>query len=79
MTAPRAAIYGPNGQWEVENHGVAPDVEVDLDPAAFRQGKDAQLEKAIEVALQQLKEHPPQTYQRPAFPNYHEKDGLGPK
>ena len=79
VTAPRAAIYGLNGQWEVENHGVAPDVEVDLDPAAYRQGKDSQLEKAIEVALQQLKEHPPQTYQRPAFPNYHEKDGLGPK
>jgi tricorn protease len=43
--APRAAIYGLNGEWEVENHGVAPDVEVDLDPAAYRQGRDSQLEK----------------------------------
>lgn len=79
VTAPRAAIYGLNGEWEVENHGVPPDVEVDLDPAAFRQGRDAQLEKAIEVVMQQLKEHPPGQHPRPAYPNYHEHDDLGAK
>ena len=77
VMAPRAAIYGLNGEWEVENHGVAPDVEVDLDPAAYRQGRDSQLEKAIEVVLQLMKEHPPQQHPRPAYPNYHTKDGLG--
>ena len=79
VTAPRAALYGLNGEWEVENHGVAPDIEVDLDPAAYRQGHDAQLDKAIEVVLQQLKEHPLPKYPKPAYPNYHEKDGLGAK
>jgi len=79
VTAPRAAIYGLNGQWEVENVGVAPDIEVDLDPAAYRNGHDAQLDKAIEVVTQQLKEHPLPKYERPAYPNYHEKDGLGGK
>jgi tricorn protease len=79
VTAPRAALYGLNGDWEVENHGVAPDIEIDLDPAAFRQGHDAQLDKAIEVVMQQLKEHPLPQYQLPAYPNYHEKDGLGMK
>ena len=79
VTAPRAAIYGLNGEWEVENHGVAPDVEVDLDPAAFRQGHDAQLEKAIEVVMQQLKEHPLPEIKRPPYPNYHEHDDLGVK
>ena len=29
ITAPRWAIYGLKGQWEVENHGIAPDVEVE--------------------------------------------------
>ena len=58
VTAPRAAIYGLNGEWEVENHGVAPDYEVDLDPAAFRQGHDPQLEKAVEVVMQQLEGAP---------------------
>jgi tricorn protease len=77
VTAPRAAIYGLNGEWEVENHGVAPDNEVDLDPAAFRQGHDAQLDKAIDVVMQQLKEHPLPQYKRPAYPNYHEHDDLG--
>ena len=77
VTAPRAAIYGLDGQWEVENHGVAPDFEVDLDPAAYRQGHDAQLDKAIEVVMQLLKEHPQPQHPRPAYPNYHESDGLG--
>ncbi len=79
VTAPRAAIYGLKGEWEVENVGVAPDYEVDLDPAAYRNGHDAQLDKAIEVVMQQLKEHPLPQFQRPAYPNYHEKDGLGVK
>ena len=77
VTAPRAAIYGLNGDWEVENHGVSPDVEVDLEPAAWRQGRDSQLEKAIEVVMQQLKEHPLPEIKRPPFPNYHEHDDLG--
>jgi tricorn protease len=79
VTAPRAAIYGLKGDWEVENHGVAPDFEVDLDPAAWRDGHDAQLEKAIEVVMQQLKEHPLPEIKRPAYPNYHEHDDLGSK
>ena len=79
MTAPRAAIYGINGDWEVENHGVAPDVEIDLEPAAWRQGRDSQLEKAIEVVMQQLKEHPLPEIKRPPYPNYHEHDDLSAK
>ncbi len=79
VTAPRAAIYGLNGDWEVENHGIAPDVEVDLEPAAWRSGRDAQLEKAIEVVMQQLKEHPLPEIKRPPYPNYHEHDDLGAK
>jgi len=79
VTAPRAAIYGLNGDWEVENHGVPPDVEVDLDPAAWRQGRDAQLDKAIEVELQLLKEHPLPEIKKPLYPNYHEHDDLGAK
>ncbi len=79
VTAPRIALFGTNGEWEVENHGIAPDIEVDLDPAAWRQGHDAQLEKAIEVVMQQLKEHPVPPVKRPAYPNYHERDDLGAK
>ncbi len=79
VTAPRAAIYGLKGEWEVENHGVPPDVDVELDPAAWRQGSDAQLEKAIEVVMQELKEHPLPEIKRPPYPNYHLHDDLGTK
>jgi tricorn protease len=77
VTSPRWALYGLNGDWEVENHGIAPDYDVDLDPAAVRQGHDPQLEKAVEVVMQLLKGHPMPEYKRPAYPNYHQNDGLG--
>jgi tricorn protease len=71
VTAPRFAIYGLEGEWEVENRGIAPDVEVELDPAEWRKGHDTQLDKSIEVVLEQLKKNPPKDYKRPAYPNYH--------
>jgi tricorn protease len=77
VTAPRAAVYGLDGQWEVENHGVEPDVDVDLDPQLYRKGHDSQLDRAIQVVLQQLKEHPAPVYARPSYPNYHLHDDLG--
>ncbi|MCU1292404.1 MAG: protease, partial [Bryobacterales bacterium] len=72
VTAPRWAFYGLNDDWDVENHGIAPDVEIDLDPKLAREGRDSQLEKAVEVELEQLKKSPPRTYQKPAYPNYHQ-------
>jgi tricorn protease len=71
ITAPRIAIYGLAGEWEVENHGIAPDVEVEYDPRLVRQGHDPQLEKAVEVALDLLAKNPPQQFKKPAYPNYH--------
>jgi len=72
VTAPRWAIYGLNGQWEVENHGIPPDYEVDMDPKLVREGHDPQLEEAVKVVLQLLKEHPTPTYPHPPYPDYHQ-------
>lgn len=47
------------GQWFVENHGVDPDIVVDNDPIKAAAGEDEQLQKAIEVALEQLKSRVP--------------------
>jgi tricorn protease len=71
VTAPRWAIYGLQGEWEVENRGIAPDYAVEMDPKLVRLGHDPQLEKAVEVALDLLKKHPPETYPRPPYPDYH--------
>lgn len=70
--APSSGIYNPiTGEWEVENIGVPPDLEVEQDPALVRQGRDPQLEKAIAVVMEELKETPPPKLRRPPFPNYH--------
>lgn len=47
------------GQWIVENHGVDPDILLDNDPIKEYAGEDQQLDKAIEVALQQIKDRKP--------------------
>jgi hypothetical protein len=43
----------------LENIGVAPDIEVEQDPALVRQGRDPQLEKAVETVLEELQMNPP--------------------
>ena len=70
VTAPRVAIYGLDGKWEVENQGIPPDVEIDRLPADCRDGKDPQLAKGVEILLEELAKSPPPTYKRPPFPNY---------
>lgn len=47
------------GQWIVENHGVDPDILIDNDPVKEQSGEDQQLNKAIEVILQELKDRKP--------------------
>ncbi|HYP00947.1 MAG TPA: PDZ domain-containing protein [Pyrinomonadaceae bacterium] len=75
VTAPRVAFYNTEGDWEVENAGVAPDIEVELDPKAWREGHDLQLEKAVEVVLEALRKNPPREPRKPAYPNYHKSAG----
>jgi tricorn protease len=77
IRAPNGAVYGLNGEWEVENVGVAPDIEVEFDPAAWRAGRDPQLEKAVEWLLEELKKNPPKDYKRPPYPDYQKGTGLG--
>jgi len=73
VTAPRVGIYGLNGEWEVENHGIAPDIEVENDPASVAAGHDRQLERAVEVTMDALKKNPVVIPQHPPYPNYHKK------
>jgi tricorn protease len=72
--APQSGFWNPNGTWDVENHGVDPDIEVEMDPAAWRAGQDPQLEKSVQVVLELLEKNPLPKHKKPAYPNYHKKD-----
>jgi tricorn protease len=73
VTAPRVGIYGLHGEWEVENNGIKPDIEVENDPASVAAGHDAQLEKAVAVTMEALKKNPVVIPEHPPYPNYHKK------
>src|SRR5579859_1062661 len=77
VTAPRVAFYNRNGDWDVENHGVAPDVEVEITPKDWAGGHDPQLEKAVALLMDSLKKNPLPVAKRPAFPNYHNQPSEG--
>ncbi|MBI3684115.1 MAG: PD40 domain-containing protein [Acidobacteria bacterium] len=73
VTAPHFGFWNPDGKWDVENHGTDPDVEVELDPKAWRQGRDTQLEKSIDVVVDLLRKNPPPVHKKPPYPVYHPK------
>jgi tricorn protease len=67
VTAPNVAIWTDEG-FIVENVGVSPDVEVEQTPSEVIKGNDPQLEKAIEIILEELENNPPPEYVRPDYP-----------
>jgi tricorn protease len=70
VTAPRIALWAPEGEYPVENKGVAPDVEVELDPAAWRAGHDTQLERAVSLLMQGVQIQQAGAPKRPPFPTF---------
>jgi len=75
--APRWAIFGLKGEWEVENRGITPDISIEETPKDYAAGHDAQLETSVKLVLDELQANPLPIYPRPAYPNYHQNDGLG--
>ena len=67
VTAPNLGIWTEDG-FVVENTGVPPDIEVEQLPAEVINGHDPQLEKAIEVILEELEKNPPHKPVRPPYP-----------
>ena len=57
ITRPEFSVYGVNREWVVENHGVEPELRW-KPPDQVMKGDDPQLEKAIELVTQQIREHP---------------------
>jgi tricorn protease len=69
VTSPNLAFYNPNGTWEIEGHGVPPDIDVELDPYLWRQGRDSQLERAVEEAMKLIATTPVPQIKKPAYPD----------
>jgi tricorn protease len=67
VTMPDFGVYGTDGKWMIENHGVDPDMEVENTPESMVAGHDLQLEKAIEYEMSELGKHP---FTRPVHPPY---------
>ncbi|MEN3326461.1 MAG: tricorn protease [Acidobacteriota bacterium] len=66
ITAPTLAFYNLKGEWDVENIGVAPDIEVEYTPAEVNKGRDPQLERAVQEGLRLLEQNPVRRVPRPA-------------
>ena len=69
LTVPFFRFYTPEGEWRVENEGVAPDIDVTLDPAQVNAGVDVQLNRAIEEVMRELETYEPiKRHTPPALP-----------
>ena len=69
MTIPEFAWWEAEEGWTLENRGVEPDIEVENMPGDLLRGRDAQLEKAIEVVLEKLSRDPKREPDLPPFPD----------
>ena len=68
LRRPEFAPFDENGKWVIEGHGVDPDIVIDNDPYKEYMGEDQQLNKAVEVILDEMKNYP-ELPQIPQFPD----------
>ncbi len=65
---PRSHFTSTEGEWILEGYGVVPDIEVENSPKAVLEGRDPQLERAIEEVMRRVREDPRRLPTRPAAP-----------
>lgn len=70
LNRPEFAPYGLEGEgWVIEGRGVTPHIEIDNDPAKEYAGEDEQLNKAIEVVLEQMENYDYKELPIPPYPD----------
>jgi tricorn protease len=67
-SAAEMGVYGPEGQWLIEGHGVDPDIVVDNPPRETFDGRDAQLEAAVKYLKEEIRLHPVEVPPAPKYP-----------
>src|SRR5262249_54465072 len=70
VTSPEFRFFTPEGELDVENRGVTPDVVVEMEPKLVAEGHDPQLERAVAVAMEKLAKNPPVEPKKPKYPNF---------
>ncbi|MCK5408533.1 MAG: PDZ domain-containing protein, partial [Candidatus Krumholzibacteria bacterium] len=65
---PEFGFINTDGEWDIENYGVEPDIEVENDPKSVIEGRDPQLERAIEEVMKMIKTDPKKIPPRPKDP-----------
>jgi tricorn protease len=68
-TPPQFGEYSIDGRWVIEGRGVEPDIEIVNMPRDVLEGKDAQLDKAIEVILDKIRNEPKIWAPLPQYPD----------
>jgi tricorn protease len=77
ITRPEFSLSSLDSKWLIENRGVQPDVVVDNPPDLVLKGQDPQLDKAVEMIMEQIKANPKVLPARPAdLPTYPDGPGL---
>jgi len=68
-TSAQSGVYGPEGEWLIEGHGVEPDIVVDNLPHSTFMGKDAQLEAAVRYLKERIAAEPVEVPPAPPYPD----------
>jgi len=77
ITRPEFSLYGMDSKWLIENKGVAPEIVVDNRPEDVIKGHDAQLDKAVQMLMEQINANPKKLPVRPPdLPAYPEGPGM---
>ena len=65
---PEFGFVSVDGNWDIENYGVDPDIEIDNDPKSVIEGRDLQLDKGIEEVMKAIRANPKKMPPRPKDP-----------
>jgi tricorn protease len=68
-TAAEVGVYGPEGKWLIEGHGVDPDIVQDNLPRATFEGGDTELEAALKYLKEEIRKDPRPVPNHPPYPD----------
>ncbi len=68
VTSPNFGVFDLNGNYIIENEGVAPDIFVEQMPKDLLEGRDPQLERTVQLLLEEIRTYPYKELKKPADP-----------